>query len=254
MRIVIAVVCAAMLCWTMLPMFVFSIFNLGSMALLLVFTTIFLCAVFWPWVRRVFARIGKKTAGRWALRIVAVLLALGIGYAGVATGMMIAAAHTEPPEGDTLPVIVLGCQTNGYEPTPMLLARLQCAKQYLDEHPDAAAVVSGGMGDGEGVSEAESMRAWLEKSGIEGRRVLKEEKSVNTEENVRFSAQLLQEHGLGTKAVIVTDWWHELRGITWARKNGLSVGAQPCPTWPLLLPVFFVRELCGVTRLLAVGY
>jgi len=151
-------------------------------------------------------------------------------------------------------VIVLGCQTNGYDPTPMLLSRLERAKTYLDEHPGSVAIVSGGKGEDEGVAEAESMRAWLENHGIAPERILKEEQSANTEQNLQDSAELMRQHGLGTDAVIVTDWWHELRGIHWARQNGLSVGAEPCATWLSMLPVFAMRELCGVTRLLLLGH
>lgn len=81
---------------------------------------------------------------------------------------------------------------------------------------------------------------------VEPGRILKEEESASTEENIRFSAQLMNRERLGAQALIVTDWWHELRAAYWARQNGILAAAEPCATWAPLLPVFFARELCGV--------
>lgn len=254
LRAVIALAAAGMIVWAMLPAVWFSIFNFGTAVLLAVFVPVFLAAVFWPQVRRAVSRFSRTKAGKWLLRAAALLAAAGVCLTAVAAGMMTAAAHKSPESGRALPVIVLGCQTDGYEPSPMLLSRLQKAKEYLDENPEAVAIVSGGMGGNEGVSEAESMRAWLERNGIGPERILKEEASSSTEENLRFSAQLMSRKQLGTQAVIVTDWWHELRAARWARENGLSVCAEPCATWAPLLPVFFARELCSVARLLLAGY
>lgn len=253
-RTIAAAFAAVMLAWTLLPAILFGIFNLGTIALLLIFGIIFSAALFWPDVKRILSQIHHAKAGRWLLRITAAVLALCFGYGGFITGRMIAAAHADVPSESALPVIILGCQTNGYEPSPMLLSRLEQAKKYLNENPDAVVIVSGAMGSNEGISEAESMRAWLERNGVASDRIIKEEQSTSTEENLRFSAQLMQEYGLGTSAVIVTDWWHELRAIYWARENGITAGAQPCATWTLLLPVFYVREVCGVIRLLLIGY
>lgn len=254
LRAAIALTAVGMIVWALLPAVWFSIFNLGTAALLAVFSPVFLAAVFWPQVRRAGSRLYRKKVGKWLMRFAALLLVAGAGFGAAAAGMMIAAAHTGPENDRTLPVIVLGCQTNGYEPSPMLLSRLQKAKEYLDAHPEAIAIVSGGKGENEGVSEAESMRAWLEQNGVEPGRILKEEESASTEENIRFSAQLMNRERLGAQALIVTDWWHELRAAYWARQNGILAAAEPCATWAPLLPVFFARELCGVARLLLAGY
>lgn len=254
LRVAIAFAAAGMIVWALLPTVCFSIFNLGTAALLAVFFPVFLAAVFWPYVRRGCLRLRRKKAGKWLLRLVAVLLAMGAGFGATVVGMMISAAHSGAEDSRALPVIVLGCQTNGYAPSPMLLSRLQKAKEYLDRHPEAVAIVSGGMGGNEGVSEAESMRAWLERNGIEPERILKEDQSASTEENIRFSVQLMNRERLGTQALIVTDWWHEWRASYWARQNGILAAAEPCATWAPLLPVFFARELCGVVRLLLAGY
>lgn len=253
-RVVIAVIAAGMIVWTLLPTAIFGIFNYGTVALLVVLVPVFLGAVFWPVVRQWGSRICRKCAGRWAMRAVAAVLALGVGYAAAVTGMMMEAAHTKDSSQNASVVIVLGCQTDGYNPSAMLASRLQKAREYLEQHPEAVTIVSGGLGETEGVSEAESMRAWLEQNGVNPDKIIMEDQSANTEENLLYSAQLMKKHDLGKSAVIVTDWWHELRGVRWAQREGLSVTAEPCATWPLLLPVFYVRELCGLTRLLFAGY
>lgn len=253
-RAAIAAISAIIVAWALLPFVWFSIFNLGTAALLAVFLPTLLAAVFWRQVRRTVSAIRRKKAAKHLLRAAALLLAVCVGFASAAAGHMIAAAENKPSGDRPLPVIVLGCQTYGYTPSPLLLSRLQAAKAYLDDNPDAVAIVSGGKGGNESVSEAESMRAWLEENGIAPERIRKEERSSDTEENLRFSAELMQRERLGTQAVIVTDWWHELRAAHWAKQNGLQPAAEPCATWLPLLPVFFARELCGVARLWLAGY
>lgn len=56
-------------------------------------------------------------------------------------------------------------------------------------------VVSGGMGDSENISEAEAMYRWLTDKGIDESRIYKEEKSTDTDENIRFSKEVIKEKG-----------------------------------------------------------
>ncbi len=99
------------------------------------------------------------------LRIVLiVLICLGVIVLGVMEYPIVRDAKTDPGETDFL--IVLGAGVNGTTPSLSLTDRLRAAKQYLELHPNAVAVVSGGQGGGESITEAEAMRCWLESAGV----------------------------------------------------------------------------------------
>ena len=58
-------------------------------------------------------------------------------------------------------IIVLGAHVNGTKLTLALLERVRRALLYLEENPGTKAVLSGGRGDGEQISEAEAMYRYL---------------------------------------------------------------------------------------------
>ncbi|MBP3617498.1 MAG: YdcF family protein [Lachnospiraceae bacterium] len=91
-------------------------------------------------------------------------------------------------------VIVLGAQVRGEYPTLVLNARIKAAAEYLKENPKAVAVASGGQGTGESISEAEAIRRGLVRLGISEERILLEDASTSTEENLRFSAKVIQKY------------------------------------------------------------
>lgn len=254
LRWLVGLLSAAMLIWTLVPAVEFGIFNLGSVALLLAFTLLLSGSLFFPALCRMLARLRRSRAGRWGLRTAAALLAVCVGSVAVVAAMMADASTPADGGEEVRAVIVLGCQTDGYQPSPMLENRLEKAREYLLAHPDAVAVVTGGEGPGEGVSEAESMGRWLQENGIAPERILREDRSANTEENLKFSARLLRERGIDGRCAVVSDWWHLYRARHWARVSGLSMTPVACATPVSLLPVFFMREFCGVARLLVAGY
>ncbi len=98
------------------------------------------------------------------------------------------------PAGDGEYVIILGAQVRGEVPTLVLGARIRAAAEYLQEHPQAIAVASGGKGSGENISEAEAIRRGLVRLGISEERILLEDCSTSTAENLRFSAEVIQRY------------------------------------------------------------
>jgi uncharacterized SAM-binding protein YcdF (DUF218 family) len=165
---------------------------------------------------------------------------------------MVRAALKKPdPDAN---VIVLGCEVKGERPSRMLTGRMDTAIEYLQEHPGLYCVLSGGRGENEKISEAECMFRYMTGRGISPERLIKEDRSVSTRENLLFSLQKLQEAGLagtaGTHApleiAIVTNEFHACRAGLIARQLGLRAGSVPAasPWW--LLPTFYVRELYGL--------
>ena len=144
-------------------------------------------------------------------------------------------------------VIVLGCQVVGETPSPMLRGRLNAALEVLNKYPDTVCAVSGGQGSGEDISEAEAMRRYLLDNGIAGERIIKEDKSVSTRENIRFSAEQLAEMGITDDVIIVTNDFHQYRADIYARENGFTaVGHYSSRTKPHNLLNYWVREWAAI--------
>lgn len=127
--------------------------------------------------------------------------------------------------------IVFGCKTNGYTPSKLLYFRLEKAFELLTENPEAYAVLSGGQGDDESVSEAESMRAYLCAKGVSEDRLILEDRSTSTEENIRFSMEIIESKGIkrGSIAAVSSDY-HIKRIRKQAKDQGYEISAAPAKT------------------------
>lgn len=149
-------------------------------------------------------------------------------------------------------LILLGAQVRGQNPSRALWRRIQRALAYLKEHPKTVAILSGGRGPGEDVTEAEAMRRCLVKAGIPEWRLILEGKSTSTLENLKFSQKLLPEK---TRSVgILTSNFHVYRALRLARKLGYQspVGiSASCE--PLYLPHYLMREFFALMKERLVG-
>lgn len=159
--------------------------------------------------------------------------------------LLIVSGARGDPDGPADCVLVLGAGLRGEDPSFTLAVRLDAAIEYLRRWPDTPAVVSGGQGAGESVSEAEAMRRYLIQRGIEPARVIREDRSTNTEENVAYSLPLMPE---GTRRVaVVSNEFHLYRARALLRRAGaepLAVWA-PTPLW-YLKPGYYFREYFSV--------
>lgn len=216
---------------------IFGVVYFGGLAILLL--------TFKRWKVR-FVRFWKKTSGKWVVSICGGIVALGTLYMAVIFGVMIGAAMIEPAEDAT--VVVLGCKVNGEQPSLMLSCRLQAAYDYLTAHPNAKCIVSGGQGYNEGISEAECMYRWLVDKGIDSGRLYKEDRSATTEENIRYSGEIIAQKELSTDLALVTDGFHEFRASIITKKQGYSCGAVSADTPFYLLPTYVLREMFGIAK------
>ncbi len=142
--------------------------------------------------------------------------------------------------------MVLGCSVKGERPSRVLSERLCAAYEYLNRNPKAVCVLSGGQGDGEEISEAECMYRYLTGRGIDGARLLLEDRSTTTAENLQYSMELLQQHGIDGPVTIITSEFHEYRANQTAKRLGITSYSTPSRTFFLYLPTFYVRELYGI--------
>ena len=178
-------------------------------------------------------------------RVLTALLALGFVVLSI-TGGTIARSAEGNAEAEADYLIVLGCQVRGTDPSRMLRQRLDAARDYLYAHPDATAIVSGGMGPGEDITEAACMYDYLTAAGIDPSRILQESQATSTMENLHFSLELMEP---GSTAAIVSNEFHLYRAGQMAQKLGLEATWVPASTeYPILLASYFLREIFAVWK------
>ncbi len=150
-------------------------------------------------------------------------------------------------------VIVLGAGVNGETPSAALWSRIRTAEAYLEKHPEVPVVLSGGQGPGEAISEAEAMRRALWKNdSSKDARLLLEEQSSNTAQNLAFSKELLEKQGLDTDTAViavVTNDFHCFRAHMIAQKQGLRTIDVPAELpWWWLTANYYLREAFAVVK------
>ena len=143
-------------------------------------------------------------------------------------------------------MIVLGTTVEGTEPSPMLADRIEAAAKYMENNPDVIAVVTGGDPDGSLISEAQCMYNGLTELGIDGSRILMEDRATSTAENFRFSLQLLEDE-LGrvpTNIGVLSSEFHLLRARLIAKSYDLDVATIPAHTSDTeAFFTYFIREI-----------
>jgi len=182
-------------------------------------------------------------------RIVSLVLALGIVYFSIIEIPIIQASKGDG-DFDADYVIVLGAAVHGDTPSLSLTERLEAALSYLTEHPDTLAIVSGGKGGGENLSEAEAMYNWLCDKGIEPSRIIKEDKATSTYENLKYSFEIISSVTDKAEPVvgIISSEYHLYRAKLLAYTMGEKVLTVPAHTTYLSVRLnYFIREAFGVT-------
>ena len=192
----------------------------------------------------------------WMSVILGDVLAVGILSFSVTEGKIIHGMTSEPEE-ELDYLIVLGAQVKKTVPSKALGLRLQKACEYLKEHSQTKAVLSGGQGSGEEIAEAECMYRYLTEHGIPEERLLKEECSTTTRENLMYSARVLAdsrqevttETVLGSKIGLVSNNFHIYRALLLAEKFGYRkvYGVPAASDWKLQIH-YMVREYFAVLK------
>ena len=124
-----------------------------------------------------------KKLGKW----LKALLITGISIAIVFSSFLIIYGKSDNVIFNEDAVIVLGAAVHGKTPSLTLKRRLDTAVKYHKQNPDAVIIVSGGQGVQEDITEAEAMRNYLIKNGVEADKIIKEEAATSTFENFAFS-------------------------------------------------------------------
>ena len=153
-------------------------------------------------------------------------------------------------------IVVLGAKVDGTEPSISLSDRIAAAYTYLTENPHVIAILSGGQGSDEGISEAECMFRKLTAMGIDKNRLWKEDKATSTWENLNYSLDLIA-YKTGTRPDtigLLSSEYHLFRASLFARDCGVEAIGIPAKTsWFTLRLNYFTREVAGVWHYFLLG-
>ena len=153
-------------------------------------------------------------------------------------------------------VLVLGCAVWKNGPSPTLRSRINTACTYLQEHPDAICIVSGGKGHDEIMSEAACMAKELISLGIPEDCIWLEDRATSTVENLKFSMDLIAEKtGIRPQNItIISSETHLYRASLMAKDLELNAITIPASTHPFLLKLNnSLREILAVWKYLIMG-
>ena len=191
--------------------------------------------------------VGMKfpVLAKYTVRIFTAVLLVGLLVVGTTEAIIIHKSFGDPQESVDY-VVVLGAKVNPNGPSVSLWDRIGAAYIYLDMHPQTVAVLSGGQGTDEPITEAECMYRELTKMGIEPARVWMEPNATSTLENLDYSLKLIEEKtGSRPDTVgILSSEFHLLRAGMFADEYGVSYATVPAKTTDL--PSFlywFAREI-----------
>lgn len=188
---------------------------------------------------------------RWVKGVILACFLLGMALFVSIEGMILAQFNAQAAPGAEY-CIVLGAQWKTTGPSEVLRRRLDKAVVYLNENPDTIVIVSGGQGGNEPVAEAVGMREYLINAGIAEARIMVEQNSSNTYENLVFSGQMFDREN--SRAVIVTNNFHVFRALKIAEKQGYrNVEGLAASSVAGMAPNNLLREFVGVLKDFIVG-
>lgn len=164
----------------------------------------------------------------------------------IATVIIIVSA-TRKKDYTSNTVIVLGCRVKGDKPTLALIERCKAGAKYLSQNENAIAILSGGQGSDELISEAECMHKLLQEYGVDKSRLFIENKSTSTFENLSFSKDIINANGFDKSIAIVSSDYHLYRARMIAKGCGYNdISLIPSRTKWYCVPTFYTREVFGV--------
>lgn len=215
---------AALALLLLAAMFKFIFVGYGTMALTLFFCAA--CCGFFGFLH------GRKEKAARVLRIAAIAVLI-FGFACFMAAEMpvfLGSRSDEAPSADY--VIVMGAGINGDEPSLSLQNRLNTAYDWLLKNPDSMAILSGGQGERENLTEAQCMFDWLTARGIAPERLILEDRATNTYENIQYSLEILEARGISSpeEIAIVSSDYHLCRIRMIAEHFGFDALCQAART------------------------
>lgn len=183
-------------------------------------------------------------------RMIAILIIIGLTSFIIIEGLIFIEGRKEEETNEIDYVIVLGARLYGEIPAPALEERLNAAIEYLTENEDVRVVVTGGQGENEDIPEAGAMAKYLVDHGIDESRIIIEDQSTTTFENLEFSLEILKEihDEKNLKVLVVTNDYHLFRSKFLAERLGMEAYGLPAQTPSSIVVQSYIREYLAVLK------
>ncbi|MFB7403633.1 YdcF family protein [Streptomyces rubiginosohelvolus] len=148
-------------------------------------------------------------------------------------------------------VVVLGSGLIGGSTVPPLLAsrlkRGQAVHARLAKRGGSPVLItSGGQGPDEKLPESHAMADHLVAQGFPAELIEREDRSTNTEENLRFSKAIMEKAKPDYRCVVVTNNYHAFRAALTARRVGIRGQVVGAPTAAYFWPNAMLREFTAI--------
>ncbi|MCL2664915.1 MAG: YdcF family protein [Defluviitaleaceae bacterium] len=191
----------------------------------------------------------KKTYIKWIKRI----LIIGVVFAAACFTFIMLYGVNETADYNEPVLIVLGARVVGDEPSAVLKTRLDAAVKYYEKNQNCIIIVSGGQGKDEIVPEALVMQAYLAANGVPKEKIIMENRSSSTYENMLYSAPLALPFSPDAKVAVVTSEFHIFRAVRFARAAGLDASHVYAGTPFYALPYYLPRECMAIIKMWIIG-
>lgn len=149
-------------------------------------------------------------------------------------------------------IVVLGSGLIGGSVPPLLASRLDRGRAVLTRAERSGSrplmIASGGKGDDEHRAEAHAMAEYLVEHGVDPARIVMEDRSRTTEENLANTRRVLTAHGVTGRVAVVTNNFHAFRAallMRQVRMPGYSLGSA---TAGYYWPSATIREYVAILR------
>lgn len=143
-------------------------------------------------------------------------------------------------------IITLGAGLIKDEPTPLLKARIDKAIKKYNKNKNSKIIMSGGQGADEIVSEALAMKNYAIKKGVAEKDIILEDKSTNTDENIKYSYEIINAiENKNVNILVVTSYYHVLRALIIAKKQGVKCDGSGSMTKFYYALNAIIREFIG---------
>lgn len=152
-------------------------------------------------------------------------------------------------------VVILGTSIRKGRMSTALKLRCQKGIAYALRNPKAILVVSGGMGRGETLAEADAMAQYMLMRGVSSNQLIIENQSRTTRENFAFSKAMLDRQlGSDYKLVFITSRFHVYRAARFALEASLQARSLGSATSLHMVIPCYLRETLAVLRLWILKY
>lgn len=156
---------------------------------------------------------------KWLRIAICIIIIVGIAIFTTMECMIISKMNSKAAS-DADYIVVLGAQVRGERITKSLAKRLDAAYDYLIENEDTKVICTGGQGAGEDISEAFAEKRYLMEKGIAEDRIIMEDKSTSTYENLKFTLEIIGDKD--AKIAIVTNNFHVYRAVLLGKYVGFK--------------------------------